>query len=872
MNQSHKNSLKPGHQIHWYVIENVLGQGGFGITYLAKDINLDEYVAIKEYLPVELSVREHDESVQPVSKGHEQNYSWGLERFLEEARTLTKLRHPNIVRVRNVFESNNSAYMVMDYEHGDTLQRKIADRKTLTEDEIVTIFSSLLDGLDFIHNNKFIHRDIKPANIFIRESGEPVLLDFGSARQALIYKEKTLTKLVSPGYAPFEQYSSDGSEQGPWTDIYSLGATLYKCVTGIMPPDAVDRSKAIHSSRKDPLMSTLEICGDNYSKDLLVAIDHSLEFEISNRPQNIKSWKLLNAITKTAGNIDKLPDEEAITEAAYVHEKRNLSASLKNLTPGRMAVISGLILAVVLISFELKSHFISSYTQYRIGMMYLSNPEHSDFKKAETWLRKSAKYYLKAKEELINILLRDAQYESNIGELLTLLNSAIEQGSVIAHRTLAELYLTGVGVEENIGKAVNLFTLAAEQGDAESAYELGLINDLGLNGLVNYAAAEKWFLTAADSGHTEAQNYLGSMYKNGIFGKDNISSAITWYKKAAEQGNIEALTNLADLYYEGTGVPKDYTTAFDYYSKAAQKGAGRATTRVALMYLHGEGVNKDDVSFLKYIIQASDLDDPEALYYLGKSYDEGIGQEADKTKAAEWYRKASIKNHTKAMTRLGIMYLFGEGVTANTETAITYFLAADKDNDPEAQAHMGLIYDIGAGVPINKKQSIEWYQMAAGQDDKMALVNLGYIYSEGTGVKQDLAKAFSLYLRAATLGDPVAQTNLGESYENGRGVDVNIKEAVQWYEKAAEQGNIIAQYRLGTLYGDENSSLKNETYAYKWLTRAAENGHVEAQYKLGLKYKFGSGVEKNAIEALHWLQNSYKHGNQKAEMDLIFEE
>ena len=202
----HRNALQPGYEVLWYRIERILGQGGFGITYLAYDTNLDQHVAIKEYLPIELAVREGDDSVHPVSENHDDNYRWGLERFISEARTLAKFNHPNIVRVLSVFEQNNTAYMPMRYEEGKSLQERLPRRGTLEEDQLMKILLPVLGGLRLVHGAGFIHRDIKPANIFIRDDGSPVLLDFGSARQALGHETKTLTSLVSPGYAPFEQY------------------------------------------------------------------------------------------------------------------------------------------------------------------------------------------------------------------------------------------------------------------------------------------------------------------------------------------------------------------------------------------------------------------------------------------------------------------------------------------------------------------------------------------------------------------------------------------------------------------------------------------------------------------------------------------
>ena len=288
----HRNSLQPGYKLHWYHIIKILGQGGFGITYLAHDTNLDQQVAIKEYLPTDLAVRENDVSVHPVSEGHRESYQWGLDRFISEARTLAKFKHHNIVRVLSVFTENNTAYMVMEYEHGEPMDALLKNRKTIEEEKLKSILMPIMDGLEEVHNAGFIHRDIKPPNIYIRTDGSPVLLDFGSARQSLGIQTKTLTTMVSPGYAPFEQYTSKSDKQGPWTDIYGLGATLYRAVTGIGPTDAMDRSEALLHTSKDVYIPASKIAQENYSTTFLAAIDHALLFKIDDRPQSIGDWRM----------------------------------------------------------------------------------------------------------------------------------------------------------------------------------------------------------------------------------------------------------------------------------------------------------------------------------------------------------------------------------------------------------------------------------------------------------------------------------------------------------------------------------------------------------------------------------------------------
>ncbi|MEE9575108.1 MAG: serine/threonine-protein kinase [Gammaproteobacteria bacterium] len=318
----HRNSLQPGYELHWYHIIKILGQGGFGITYLAHDTNLDQKVAIKEYLPTDLAVRENEVSVHPVSEGHQESYQWGLDRFISEARTLAKFKHPNIVRVLSVFTENNTAYMVMEYEHGEPMDALLKNRKTIEEKKLKSILMPMLDGLEQVHKTGFIHRDIKPPNIYIRMDGSPVLLDFGSARQSLGIQTKTLTSMVSPGYAPFEQYTSKSDKQGPWTDIYGLGATLYRAVTGIGPADAMDRSEALLHTSKDVYVPASKIAQDNYSADFLAAIDHAMLFKIDERPQSISEWRseIKNGTVNINHSTDNKLSHDTETETVAINQ------------------------------------------------------------------------------------------------------------------------------------------------------------------------------------------------------------------------------------------------------------------------------------------------------------------------------------------------------------------------------------------------------------------------------------------------------------------------------------------------------------------------------------------------------------------------
>lgn len=288
------NALRGGYQLHEYCIESVLGTGGFGITYKARDTHLETWVAIKEYFPVEWSYRtSNGVNVGSNSQGQAllpevktSGYDWGLDRFLEEARVLARVQHPYVVRVRRYFRANGTAYIVMDYEEGEPLSALLKRERVLAEDDLRGMLEEVLPALEAVHREGYLHRDIKPSNLYIRSrDGCVMLIDFGAARQSLNQRSKSITGLVTPGYSPPEQYLTRSDRYGPWTDIYALGAVLYRCVTGTPPTEAPDRQMW------DTLEPATKAGGKGYGKDLLEAIDQALAMVPKERFQSVAEMR-----------------------------------------------------------------------------------------------------------------------------------------------------------------------------------------------------------------------------------------------------------------------------------------------------------------------------------------------------------------------------------------------------------------------------------------------------------------------------------------------------------------------------------------------------------------------------------------------------
>jgi serine/threonine protein kinase len=562
---SYPDALPAQHRLHWYVLERVLGQGGFGITYLARDTNLDQQVAIKEYLPVDVATRRPDASVRSRTEDQGERYRWGLDRFIREARTLARFDHPNIVRVLSVFEHNNTAYMVMRFEEGENLAALLERRRTLPEDELMRIVLPILDGLELVHNAGFIHRDIKPDNIHIRADGSPVLLDFGSARHSMGHA-RTVTILVAPGYAPFEQYYSSGENQGPWTDLYSLGATCYRAISGISPMDAITRSKGILGSTQEIQVPAATIGSGRYSAGLLKAIDHALQFSEKERPQSIAEWR-----RELSGG--RLPAARAAPATMSVTPATAPPPLAANPVPTPAPSIRGpviwaslgaLVAAVVVVAgvFWLLPKPQPGPNMVRPDTVVAQERSETDRLELET-LRREKMDAAAQRQREAERLAKAEQERKLTDERVRLETEAKKKADVAQARRDAEAKKKAEAERAAARKKEEADRIAAERKRLEEAARRQVAVAPPAPPPAPPKAAEPDLIKQA-----------GEASKRG-----DDAESLALYRKAANAGNAEARFRLGEIFAAGRGVTQNNTQAYIWLSLAANAGHAGAKAR-----------------------------------------------------------------------------------------------------------------------------------------------------------------------------------------------------------------------------------------------------------------------------------------------------
>lgn len=522
-----------------YRIGKVLGHGGFGITYLGWDENLNIRLAIKEYLPRDLATRAAGETTVLVTSSPSQNdYMYGLTQFQEEARILARFQqHPSIVNVYNFFLANGTGYMVMEYVDGSTLKAFLGYKKVLSYGLTCKILLPVMDALRAVHAEGLLHRDIAPDNVYITRDQRVKLLDFGAARCTIGQYSRSLSVILKPGYAPEEQYRSRG-EQGPWTDIYGLAATFYRCLTGEKPSDALDR--LAHDDLRAP--SSFGITLPAEAEQMLL---RGLAVKAADRPPNMASFQqpFLKHGRGADGQGLSLISEAKEQQQTPIQGDAPQTEETFDLTPG-LSRGKG----------KSPVRLLRGRLDW-VGWMGLAGA---------LWLFSSGEPTLSRMSGVLGILLIALWVVRAAGSRR--MPAPIDPQTQFA---LGLKYETGDGVVANVTQAMNWYRKAATQGHSGAQFNLGRGYSEGRGVPQDDLQAITWWCKAAEQGDTKAQFMLGVMYTSGRGVPQDDALAVTWYRKAAEQGHGWAQVSLGVVYAEGRGVHRDTAQAIAWYRQAA---------------------------------------------------------------------------------------------------------------------------------------------------------------------------------------------------------------------------------------------------------------------------------------------------------------
>jgi TPR repeat protein len=681
--EPHRLALPVGFKIEHFRIEAVLGKGGFGITYLAVDLQLGKRVAVKELLPDTIATRVEGVTVVPHSAGLQENWEWARERFLEEARTLATFSHPAIVGVHRLIEANGTVYMVMDYVEGESYEARLQRIGTEPDQaSLMAVIGPILSGLEEVHSHGLLHRDIKPENILIDKRGQPVLIDFGSARES-VGKTMTMTSIVTHGYSPIEQYQTKG-KMGPWTDIYAMAAVMCRAITGQKPPVATDRLV------DDDFLWLSKHHDSKFAAVLRKAIDQGLRVRTEERPPSIDNWRVSMFPESELQNRDKSTTEEAVDsvsrhpdgpppptwytgkEKTETEPQRRTDKSRNTGSKGALFAALAALLLITLVLNALDGKRETDPAPRPNASAVEPSDEAANLKSPEQLYKEASDLLEIDPESGLELLMQAAQAgsaeaQNRLGELyevgdanpsaaVELYRRAAEQGYAIAQWNLATMYERGRGVSLDEGQAAHWYQKAAEQGDALAQKSLGIMHRDGRGVAQDQAEAVKWLLKAAEQGVVEAQSALGIIHKEGRDGAQrDDAAAVLWLTKAAEEGDASAQYNLGWMYKEGRGVQQNDEAAVEWYQKAADQGSADGQNNLGWMYQNGRGVSRNAARATELYRKSAGQGNAAAMSNLGRSYESGEGVAKDAAEALYWYQQSAGQGNPLAQFNLAIL-------------------------------------------------------------------------------------------------------------------------------------------------------------------------------------------------------------------------
>lgn len=598
-----------------YELGTVIGQGGFGITYSAWDQVLDIPVAIKEYYPDCYCQRDISETdtvfTKPDCSGY---YHLGLQTFIREARILAMLQNiPTVVKVYDCFEKNNTAYIVMEFVRGETLQH-YCQKHHPKEQELLKMLRNTIDDLILVHKAGVLHRDISPSNLLVQENGTVKLIDFGAATNLAKAEEKNAS--LNRSFAAPEQYDANG-EQGFWTDVYGLSATLYTLFTGEMIPDAPSRLE------KDRLKKPRR-AGAKISRRLSSAIFRGLRIDPRKRIQSMEEFRaeLYHLPLPLQTRRQKAIFALKITLALFLVEgiMEGIVYCRDNHVPQQLGMtVKAILRQDAQVGYELA-------TNYKFGILG-EKKFPKDLDKAVYWYQWAiARGSVDAMVDYSCELEYGDSFEQNIPQAIAYYQMIVDEGNPVALNNLAVYYLKGEYLEKNVPLAM------------------------------------EYLQKAADAGEPRAMTNLGHIYRQGIDVEMDVGKAFSWYQAAAEQDDPLGLLWLGICYGDGVGVQQDYTQFLKYAHRAASLGCGEAMFCLGECYRCGDFGYTDYKEAMNWYKAAMEANSGGGYYGAAILYRDGLGVAADPEKASSYMVWALVLGYEQAREECDEMNAANYGV------------------------------------------------------------------------------------------------------------------------------------------------------------------------------------------------------------------
>ena len=689
-------ALPRGTAVNGYTIERVLGSGGFGVTYLARD-DLGQSFAIKEYFPREFATRE-DSTVTAASDEHQSLFDDCLTRFRREAQALVRLGRPSagsdgIVRAVTYFTAKGTGFLVMEYIEGTTVADVLRQNPNgLPAERVTSLLSQLLSGVDLVHQAGLLHRDIKPGNIIMRDDGRVVLIDFGSSREAATGLTRTYTQIYSTGFAPLEQMV--GLPQGPFSDIYAIGAVCYHAIGGKMV-DAVARHLAQSSGQPDPQLPAEQIGARRYPTPLLKAIDAALTINPTQRPQNVAAVLAILGQADPAGDTmvaapstrAPVPPTQPPTSPPLTTPPAPPTASVPSAPPPGSSRRGTWVLALLVgaaalagVAFFVPWNVITGHDTQR-QQAAQQQAAQQQAAQQEAAKRQAAQHQAAQQQAAQRQAAQRQAAQQQAAQQQAAQQQAAQQQA--AQQQAAQQQAAQQPAQQQTAQspAPDQDTSTQDTGNTASACNtLAGVNAAPvIRNIDTQRAIPACERAIADHPTPRLQFQLARAY----LAAGRFDDAARVDKLAADRGIMYAQVDLARLYAEGRGVPQSWTEAARLYKLAADRGFALAQVDLGRLYESGKGVPQSWPEAARLFTLAADRGYPLAQVALARLYESGRGVQQSWTEAARLFKLAADQGDAPAQFELGRLYEDGRGVPRSwTQALRLYTLAADQGNEP----------------------------------------------------------------------------------------------------------------------------------------------------------------------------------------------